>query len=214
MDLPPRNPRRDAASVSLRLRQGGGRGCARAERALRGLSRADLRHDARRRRRGQIRGRRRAEPRRARAGLRGQGRAARRTRPRRRPPRRRAQRTRSTRGSLPSLISTAPAWQFRAAAVVRSPFQRPDEETAGHTAAPNPRFSSRKARRASRGASSAHDQQNRLARRPSRLPTFMSDILSDEDVRQGLKAYSEWPTYPQFYVHGSLIGGAETSSPR
>ena len=35
------------------------------------------------------------------------------------------------------------------------------------------------------------------------------DILSDEDVRQGLKAYSEWPTYPQFYVHGSLIGGVD-----
>ena len=28
-------------------------------------------------------------------------------------------------------------------------------------------------------------------------------------MRQGLKAYSEWPTYPQFYVHGSLIGGVD-----
>lgn len=35
------------------------------------------------------------------------------------------------------------------------------------------------------------------------------DILSDEDVRQGLKTYSDWPTYPQVYVKGSLIGGLD-----
>ena len=35
------------------------------------------------------------------------------------------------------------------------------------------------------------------------------DILSDEEVRQGLKQYSSWPTYPQLYVHGSLIGGVD-----
>ena len=28
------------------------------------------------------------------------------------------------------------------------------------------------------------------------------DILSDESVRQGLKTYSNWPTYPQIYVKG------------
>lgn len=28
------------------------------------------------------------------------------------------------------------------------------------------------------------------------------DILSDEEVRQGLKEYSKWPTYPQLYVDG------------
>lgn len=33
------------------------------------------------------------------------------------------------------------------------------------------------------------------------------DILSDEDVRQGLKEYSNWPTYPQLYVQGELLGG-------
>jgi glutaredoxin-related protein len=31
----------------------------------------------------------------------------------------------------------------------------------------------------------------------------------DEDVRQGLKAYSNWPTYPQLYVKGELIGGID-----
>lgn len=33
------------------------------------------------------------------------------------------------------------------------------------------------------------------------------DILGDQDVRQALKTYSNWPTYPQLYVHGKLIGG-------
>ncbi|XP_013385736.1 glutaredoxin-3-like isoform X2 [Lingula anatina] len=35
------------------------------------------------------------------------------------------------------------------------------------------------------------------------------DILEDEAVRQGLKKYSEWPTYPQLYVNGELIGGLD-----
>ena len=35
------------------------------------------------------------------------------------------------------------------------------------------------------------------------------DILSDEDVRQGLKTYSDWPTYPQLYVAGELLGGLD-----
>lgn len=35
------------------------------------------------------------------------------------------------------------------------------------------------------------------------------DILGDEDVRQGLKKYSDWPTYPQVYVKGELIGGLD-----
>ena len=33
------------------------------------------------------------------------------------------------------------------------------------------------------------------------------DILTDQAVRQGLKEYSNWPTYPQLYVKGELIGG-------
>lgn len=35
------------------------------------------------------------------------------------------------------------------------------------------------------------------------------DIFSDEEVRQGLKTYSSWPTYPQLYVAGDLIGGLD-----
>ena len=33
------------------------------------------------------------------------------------------------------------------------------------------------------------------------------DILSDMSIREGVKAYSNWPTYPQLYVKGELIGG-------
>lgn len=35
------------------------------------------------------------------------------------------------------------------------------------------------------------------------------DILEDEIVRQELKRYSNWPTYPQLYVNGSLVGGLD-----
>ena len=35
------------------------------------------------------------------------------------------------------------------------------------------------------------------------------NILEDDELRQGLKQYSNWPTYPQLYVNGELIGGAD-----
>mmetsp|Transcript_19294 Transcript_19294/g.34746 ORF Transcript_19294/g.34746 Transcript_19294/m.34746 type:complete len:221 (+) Transcript_19294:435-1097(+) len=35
------------------------------------------------------------------------------------------------------------------------------------------------------------------------------DIMEDDEVRQGLKAYSDWPTYPQLYVRGELVGGLD-----
>ena len=35
------------------------------------------------------------------------------------------------------------------------------------------------------------------------------DILSDWDIREGLKAYSRWPTFPQLYVKGDLVGGCD-----
>lgn len=35
------------------------------------------------------------------------------------------------------------------------------------------------------------------------------DILSDSEIREGLKAYSKWPTYPQLYVNGKLVGGID-----
>ena len=35
------------------------------------------------------------------------------------------------------------------------------------------------------------------------------DILEDEEIRQGVKEYSKWPTYPQLYVKGELLGGLD-----
>ena len=35
------------------------------------------------------------------------------------------------------------------------------------------------------------------------------DILCDTAVREGLKTYSNWPTYPQLYVRGELMGGCD-----
>eukprot|EP01060_Flectonema_neradi_P020836 TRINITY_DN2832_c9_g1_i1.p1 TRINITY_DN2832_c9_g1~~TRINITY_DN2832_c9_g1_i1.p1 ORF type:complete len:209 (+),score=49.07 TRINITY_DN2832_c9_g1_i1:51-677(+) len=35
------------------------------------------------------------------------------------------------------------------------------------------------------------------------------DILTDEAIRQGLKKYSDWPTYPQLYVKGDFVGGLD-----
>lgn len=42
-----------------------------------------------------------------------------------------------------------------------------------------------------------------------RVPFTTFDILQDEEVRQGLKTFSNWPTYPQIYVNGELIGGLD-----
>lgn len=42
-----------------------------------------------------------------------------------------------------------------------------------------------------------------------RLKYGTFDILEDEDVRQGLKEFSNWPTYPQLYVKGELFGGLD-----
>jgi monothiol glutaredoxin len=35
------------------------------------------------------------------------------------------------------------------------------------------------------------------------------NIFEDPEIREGLKAYSNWPTYPQLYVKGELIGGCD-----
>lgn len=35
------------------------------------------------------------------------------------------------------------------------------------------------------------------------------DILTDDQVRQGLKTYSNWPTFPQLYVKGEFMGGLD-----
>ena len=35
------------------------------------------------------------------------------------------------------------------------------------------------------------------------------DVLADDAVRQGIKAYSNWPTVPQLYVRGEFVGGCD-----
>lgn len=41
------------------------------------------------------------------------------------------------------------------------------------------------------------------------IPFGYFDILEDDDVRQGLKKFSDWPTYPQIYQKGELVGGLD-----
>lgn len=39
------------------------------------------------------------------------------------------------------------------------------------------------------------------------VPFKTFNILTDAEIRQGLKEYSNWPTFPQLYVGGKLVGG-------
>ena len=36
-----------------------------------------------------------------------------------------------------------------------------------------------------------------------------ADVLADPELRQGIKDYSQWPTVPQLYVKGELVGGSD-----
>ncbi len=35
------------------------------------------------------------------------------------------------------------------------------------------------------------------------------DVLADEDLREGIKAFTNWPTIPQLYVKGEFVGGCD-----
>jgi monothiol glutaredoxin len=35
------------------------------------------------------------------------------------------------------------------------------------------------------------------------------DVLQDQDIREGIKQYANWPTIPQLYVNGEFVGGAD-----
>lgn len=41
------------------------------------------------------------------------------------------------------------------------------------------------------------------------VPFAGVDVLQDESLREGIKAFSDWPTIPQLYVQGEFIGGAD-----
>ncbi len=35
------------------------------------------------------------------------------------------------------------------------------------------------------------------------------NVLADDDVREGIKSFSDWPTIPQLYVKGEFVGGCD-----
>jgi monothiol glutaredoxin len=41
------------------------------------------------------------------------------------------------------------------------------------------------------------------------VPFETVDVLADNDIRQGIKEYSNWPTIPQVYLNGEFIGGSD-----
>ncbi len=41
------------------------------------------------------------------------------------------------------------------------------------------------------------------------VPFGFFNIFEDEEVRQGIKCFSDWPTFPQIYIRGELIGGCD-----
>ena len=40
-------------------------------------------------------------------------------------------------------------------------------------------------------------------------PYAFVNIFEDPEIREGLKEYSNWPTFPQLYVKGELVGGSD-----
>ncbi|MBQ9260342.1 MAG: Grx4 family monothiol glutaredoxin [Neisseriaceae bacterium] len=38
---------------------------------------------------------------------------------------------------------------------------------------------------------------------------FVVNILEDPEIRQGAKEYADWPTFPQLYINGEFVGGAD-----
>ena len=36
-----------------------------------------------------------------------------------------------------------------------------------------------------------------------------ADVLMDDEIRQGIKQYSNWPTVPQLYIDGEFVGGSD-----
>jgi monothiol glutaredoxin len=41
------------------------------------------------------------------------------------------------------------------------------------------------------------------------VPFESVDVLQDQEVRAGIKEYSDWPTIPQLYVKGEFVGGSD-----
>ncbi len=41
------------------------------------------------------------------------------------------------------------------------------------------------------------------------VPFFAVNVLTDPEIRQGIKDYANWPTIPQLYIKGEFIGGSD-----
>lgn len=41
------------------------------------------------------------------------------------------------------------------------------------------------------------------------VPYQTVDVLQNEQIRQGIKEYSNWPTIPQVYINGEFVGGSD-----
>ncbi len=41
------------------------------------------------------------------------------------------------------------------------------------------------------------------------VPYETVDVLADNEIRQGIKEYSNWPTIPQIYINGEFVGGSD-----
>jgi len=41
------------------------------------------------------------------------------------------------------------------------------------------------------------------------VPFETVDVLQDQEIRTGIKDYSDWPTIPQLYVKGEFVGGSD-----
>jgi monothiol glutaredoxin len=41
------------------------------------------------------------------------------------------------------------------------------------------------------------------------VPYETVDVLQDQEIRQSIKEYSDWPTIPQLYVKGEFVGGSD-----
>jgi len=41
------------------------------------------------------------------------------------------------------------------------------------------------------------------------VPFKSIDVLSDSEIREGIKVFSDWPTIPQLYVKGEFVGGCD-----
>lgn len=43
------------------------------------------------------------------------------------------------------------------------------------------------------------------------VPFETFDVLADNDIRQGIKEHSSWPTIPQIYIDGEFVGGSDVA---